>query len=167
METPIINKVSLSALITIDLEEYYTEGERAIIDIKEYLFRGLILRELDFREFIRTHDWQQYQNKLVAVWCSTDSVIPTWAYMLVASKLEPFVRRIIYGSLENLENVLYLEALTRIHIEDYRDKRIVVKGCGHKPVPAGAYLELTRMLTPVVKSIMYGEPCSTVPVFKR
>jgi hypothetical protein len=166
-EETIVNKIANSNLSTLDLEEYYTPGVRAVIDIKDQLFKGLILKEKDFREYVKTTDWAKYKDQFVAVYCSTDAVIPTWAYMLISSRLQPFAKRIVFGNLEALENVLYLEALAKIDPAAYQDTRLIIKGCGNLPVPAGAYLEITRILSPVVKSIMFGEPCSTVPVLKN
>ena len=167
MSEEIINKVAQSGLITIDLEEYYEHGERILIDIKDQLFQGVILREKDFREYLKNENWEKYRDKFVAIHCSADAIIPTWAYMLLAIHLEPFAKKIVYGNLEALETTLYNEKLAGIPIERYRDARIVIKGCGNLPVPKSAYVELTRMLRPVAKSIMYGEPCSTVPLYKK
>ena len=167
MESEIKNRVEKIGLITIDLGEFYLPGERALIDIKDQLFQELILREKDFREFIKTNDWKFYEGKYVALTCSADAIIPDWAWMLLASALEPFAKKIVFGSIETLETVLFDEILSSFDIEKYRDARIVIKGCGDKPVPKSAYIELTRKLQPVVKSIMYGEPCSTVPVYKK
>ncbi|MBP6301899.1 MAG: DUF2480 family protein [Bacteroidia bacterium] len=167
MEQEIVNKVANSGLITIDLEELVDRRERVALDIKDQLFQGLLLREKDFRNFIVEHQWEQYRDKHVAVFCSTDAILPKWAFMLLAQALQPFAASVVYGSVEQLETILYQQALTGINAEEYRDKRIVIKGCGDKDVPTFAYVELTRILTPVAKSIMYGEPCSTVPVFKR
>jgi hypothetical protein len=163
----IINKVENSGLITIDLGDLYLPGERVLIDIKDQLFQELILREKDFREFIKSHDWSQYKDKYVALTCSADAIIPDWTWMLLASALEPFAKKIVFGSLEVLETVLFDEILSSFDTEKYREARIVIKGCGDKPVPKSAYIELTRKLRPLVKSLMYGEPCSTVPVYKR
>lgn len=163
----ITNRVANSGLITIDLGEMYPEGERVLFDIKDRLFQGLILREKDFREFIASHDWSQYKDKYVALTCSADAIIPDWSWMLLASALEPFAKKIVFGDLEKLETVLFDEIISRVDAEQYADQRIVVKGCGDKPVPKSAYIELVRKLQPKVKSIMYGEPCSTVPVYKR
>jgi hypothetical protein len=167
MEQEIVNKVANSGLITIDLEELVDQRERVALDIKDQLFQGLLLREKDFRNFIAEHHWEQYRDKHVAVFCSTDAILPKWAFMLLAQALQPFAASVVYGSVEQLETILYQQALAEINAEEYRDKRIVIKGCGDKDVPTFAYVELTRILTPVAKSIMYGEPCSTVPVFKR
>lgn len=167
MENEIINKVSQSGLVTIDLEAFYPEGERILFDIKDQLFQGLILREKDFREFIKNEDWNKYKNKYVALICSADAIVPTWAYMLLATHLEPLAKKVVFGNLEILETILYNEILSKIKIEDYKDARIVIKGCGDLPVPKAAFVEITNLLRPVAKSIMYGEPCSTVPLYKQ
>lgn len=167
MENEIVNRVAKSPLVTIDLETLYPEGERILIDLKEVLFQGMILREKDFREWVKQHDWKQYTNKFVAVTCSTDAIIPVWAYMLIATKATPFCKKIVLGSLEQLENAIFETAISKINIEDYQDKMVVVKGCSKLPVPNSAYLTISSKLMPYVKSIMYGEPCSTVPVFKK
>jgi len=163
----IINKVAESGLLSFDLAEFYPQGDRIVYDIKNNLFQGLILREKDFREFIKEHDWTQYRDKHVAITCSVDAIVPTWAYMLLANKLAPYAATILFGNLETLETILFERAAATLDIEKYRDKRIVIKGCGDTPVPVSAYVELTAKLTKVAKSIMYGEPCSTVPIFKR
>ncbi|MFL5751971.1 MAG: DUF2480 family protein [Bacteroidia bacterium] len=166
MENEIINKVAGSGLITIDLEEFYQPGERVLLDIKPLLFHELILKEKDFREFIKNENWVRYQDKFVAITCSNEAIIPTWAYMLLTISLEPFAKKIVFGNLETLETVLYVEKLSQFDVQQFKDARIVIKGCGNLPVPKNAYVELTRMLRPFVKSIMYGEPCSTVPLYK-
>ncbi len=163
----IINKVDQSGLITIDPADYFTTGERVAFDIKPLLFEELILREKDFREFIKTNDWTAYSDKLVAVYCSNNAIVPVWAYMLLASALQPFAKEIFFGAADEMEKHLFYTALEKLNPDDFRDQRIVIKGCGDVPVPVSAYVELTRLLKPVVKSIMYGEPCSTVPVYKR
>lgn len=163
----IVNKVAGSGLVTIDLEEFYPKGERVVLDIKDQLFQGLLLREKDFREFIKQEDWSKYNGMYVAVTCSADAIIPTWAYMLLASALEPFAKKVVFGSAETLETVLYDELLRSLDVQQYKDARVVIKGCGNLPVPRAAYVELTRLLRPHVKSIMYGEPCSTVPIYKQ
>jgi hypothetical protein len=163
----IINKVAESGLVSFDPADFYPQGERVVYDIKDNLFQGLILREKDFREFIRDHDWSKYTGMHVAITCSIDAIVPTWAYMLLANKLAPYAATVIFGDLEALETVLFDHALSGLDIEKYRDKRVVIKGCGDIPVPVSAYVELTSRLTKVAKSVMYGEPCSTVPIFKR
>jgi hypothetical protein len=163
----IINRVASSSLISLDLEELYPEGERVVYDLKDNLFQGLILREKDFREFLKQHDWTAYAGKHVAIVCSEDAIVPTWAYMLLALKLTPYAQTVFYGDLEALEAHLFEKALDRLDLESYRDKRVVVKGCSKKAVPTAAYVELTRRLTPLVQSLLFGEPCSTVPLYKR
>ena len=167
MEKEIINRVDQSGLTELNLEEYYPAGERVLIDVKENLFQGLILREKDLREFVKNENWEKYKDKFVALTCSADAIVPTWAYMLIATSLQPFAKKIVFGDLKTLETILFQESLSKINPEDYRDKKLVIKGCGNLPVPESAYVELTRILTPVTKSIMFGEPCSTVPVMKR
>ncbi|MFC5410642.1 DUF2480 family protein [Larkinella bovis] len=168
METElIVNRVAKSGLVSLDLEDYYHPGERVVYDLKDNLFMGLILKEKDFREFIKTHDWSQYAGKNVAVTCSEDAIVPTWAYMLLTIQLEPHAHTVVFGSLQDLEEKLYFDAINRINIDDYRDARVVVKGCSNVPVPTAAYVEITRRLRPVAQSIMFGEPCSTVPLYKR
>ncbi|WP_128545685.1 DUF2480 family protein [Larkinella soli] len=168
METePIINRVAKSGLVTLDLEEYYHPGERVVYDLKDNLYMGLILREKDFREFLKTHDWNQYAGKNVAVTCSEDAIVPTWAYMLLTLHLQPHAHLVVFGSLQDLEEKLYFDAIARIDPEAYHDARVVVKGCSKVEVPTSAYVEITRLLQPVVQSLMFGEPCSTVPLYKR
>ena len=162
-----VNKVAASGLITLNLEEYVHKGERVVYDIKDNLFHGLMLREKDFREFIKTHDWTAYQDKNVSVICSADAIVPTWAYMLLATKLSPYANEVVFGDLAALEAVLFTKSLAKIDLNTFANERVVVKGCGDVDVPVSAYVEITNLLSPVVKSIMYGEPCSTVPVYKR
>ncbi len=163
----IVNKVAQSGLVTFDPASLYPVGERVLYDIKDNLFQGLMLREKDFREFIKEYNWLQYQDKFVAVTCSADAIVPTWAYMLLANKLAPYARKVVFGDLITLETVLFEEEINNINLEKFRDQRVVIKGCGDVAVPQSAYVSLTFRLTPIVKSILYGEPCSTVPVYKR
>ena len=163
----LINKVAQSALVTFNLEELIHPGERIVYDIKDNLFMGLILKEKDFRAFIKDNDWSVFTGKNVAIINSADAIVPTWAYMLLATKLQAYAHRYVFGNLEALEQVLFQEALSKINPEDYRDAKVVVKGCGNIPVPTFAYVEVMKTLLPVVSSIMYGEPCSTVPLYKR
>lgn len=162
-----VNKVAASGLITLNLEDYYDKGERVVYDIKENLFHGLMLRERDFREFVKTHDWSIYSGKNVAVTCSADAIVPTWAYMLLANKMRPYANELVFGTPDTLEAVLFTKALSRIDLEAFKNERVVIKGCADIEVPVSAYVEITNLLTPVVKSLMYGEPCSTVPIYKR
>ncbi len=166
-DQPLVNRVANSGLITLNLEDYFPKAEIALFDLKDYLFMELILKEKDFREALKAHDWSQYKDKILLVYCSTDAIIPVWAYMLVTTYATPFVQDIYQGQQEEYYRAFYKNALTAIDPADYEDKRIVIKGCSDLPVPAAAYLELTKLLRPHAKSIMYGEPCSTVPIYKK
>jgi hypothetical protein len=163
----LINKVAQSALVTINLEELLHPGERVVYDIKENLFHGLMLREKDFRAFIKENDWTAYDGKNVAIICSADAIVPTWAYMLLATKLQNHANHYVFGDLEALEQSLLKEAIAKIDPEEYREGKVVIKGCGSIPVPTFAYVEIMQKLLPVVSSLMYGEPCSTVPLYKK
>ena len=167
MQEEIVNRVSTSSLITFDLEELYQPGDRVLLDIKDQLFHGLILKEKDFRDFIKSHDWSQYQNKFVAIHCSADAIVPTWAYMLLSIALKDFARRIIFGTLDELESQLYYDALSTIDWSIYKDAKVVIKGCSKVNVPVSAYVEVTSKLKSLAASLMFGEPCSTVPLYKR
>ncbi len=162
-----INKVAESGLITIDLEDYYPKEEVAVFDMKDHLFMGLILKEKDFREALKNLDFSSYQNKNVAITCTADAVIPMWAYMLVASVLQPTAKEVLFGTAEEAKTQLLLNNISKISVAEYTDKRVVIKGCGEKPIGESAYLQATKLLRPVAKSIMYGEPCSTVPIYKK
>lgn len=166
MEEEIINKISQSALLTLDLEKYFPEEKIVMFDLKSFLFMELILKEKDFRAALQSTDWSQYKDQIVGVYCSTDAVIPVWAYMLVASYLQPVAKDVIQGDEQMVLRQILLKRISAIDPSEYKDKRVVVKGCGEKSIGEFAYLEITRLLRPVVKSIMYGEPCSTVPVYK-
>lgn len=166
-ELIIENKVAGSGLITLNLEDYFDKTPRAELDIKPWLFREMILKEKDFREYVKQHNWEQYAGKHVAVYCSTDAIIPTWAYMLIAIQLQPLAKRIVFGTTETLNTLLYEEAINVIDFAQFTDKRMIVKGCSDVPVPVQAYVEVTRRLMPFAKSIMYGEACSNVPLFKK
>jgi len=167
MESAIVNKVAESGLITLDLEKYIPQEEIVAFDLTPFLFRGLILKEKDFRDSMQSEDWSKYAGKAVAVFCSADAIIPAWAYMLVSVMLSGIANTVYAGTPEELEKSLFLENLKKIETADFNDKRVVVKGCGEKQIGVFAYLEITRLLKPVVKTLMYGEPCSTVPVYKR
>lgn len=166
-EKEIINRVANSPLVTLDLEEYYQPGERVVVDIKDQLFQELILKEKDFRNFIRTQDWSQYKNKFVAITCSADAIIPTWAYMLLTSALQPFAGTIVFGTIEDLETKIFSDQLRQLEWTKFKDAKVVIKGCSKVNVPAAVYVEATRLLMPWASSIMFGEPCSTVPVYKK
>ena len=162
-----VNKVAESGLITIDLEKYIPKGENMLFDLREYLFMELILKEKEFRASLKETDWEKFREKNVAIVCSADAIIPVWAYMLVASYLQPVAKEIVMGDAQELEKKLFIQNIDAININEFADKRIVIKGCGETPIADFAYMEITKRLLPVVKSIMYGEPCSTVPVYKK
>ena len=167
MEEAFVNKVSESGILTLDLEDYYPKDEIMVFDMKDHLFMGLILKEKEFREALKNLDIEPYKDKYIAITCSADAIIPMWAYMLVASYLEPVAMELIFGDRNLVHNNLFLKNLQSINAEDYRDKRVVIKGCGELPISESAYVAITKKLRPVVQSIMYGEPCSTVPIYKR
>ncbi|MBA2498601.1 MAG: DUF2480 family protein [Chitinophagaceae bacterium] len=167
MSDPIVNKVAESGLITLNLEKFFPQGEKLVFDLKDYLFMGMILKEKDFRESLKKIDWGIYSAKNVAITCTADAIIPVWAYMLVASYIQPYAADFIMGDEIQLHRYLFQKNLSAINPGEYKDKRVVIKGCGETPIDDFAYAEITKILRPQVKSIMYGEPCSTVPIFKQ
>lgn len=167
MSEEIINKVAQSQLVTLDLESYYPAEEIVVFDLKPHLFMELILKEKEFRAALQNNDWSAYQNKVVAVTCTADAIIPMWAYMLVGSYLQPVAKDVIFGDEQTARQQLFVRNIDAIDTEPFVDKRIVVKGCGDIPIGEFAYLAITKKLMPVVKSLMYGEPCSTVPIYKK
>ena len=167
MAEEILNRVANSKLITFNLEDYYPQGERVLFDVKDWLLEGFVLRESEFREQAKNHDWSQYEGKFIALTCSSDAIIPAWAFMLLATYLQPYAKKVITGDLETLETVLYTEVISKMDVSNLQDKPVIVKGCAHKPVPKNAYLLLIEKLQPVVKSLMYGEACSSVPLYKK
>lgn len=167
VQEKIVNKVAQSGLVTFDLASLYPQGRRAVYDIKDNLFHGLILKEKDFRDFVKNHDWTAYQDAYVAITCSADAIVPTWAYMLLANRLQPYAREVVFGDETVMETLLFERALAALDMQQFVDERVVVKGCGDETVPESAFVKFTIELSKVAKSIMYGEPCSTVPVFKR
>ena len=167
MSEPIINKVAESGLITLDLEQYFPKGETAVFDLKDYLFMGMILKEKDYREALKAKDWSVYKDKNVALVCTADAIVPVWAWMLAATYLQPVAKELVMGDEKELHKTLFIKNLSAVNVNEFEDKRVVIKGCGETPIPDYVYMEITRLLRPVVKSIMYGEPCSTVPVYKK
>lgn len=167
MSELIQNKVASAGLITLDLEAFKPAEPIALFDLADHLFMGLILKEKDFREALKGKDWEAYQDQYVAVICSVDAIIPVWAYMLVSAYLQPVAKDVYVGEAEAFKKHIFLKNIAAADKEQFRDQRIVVKGCGDEPIEAYAYAEVTKQLLPVAKSIMYGEPCSTVPVYKR
>jgi len=166
-EKPLVNRVAKSGIVTINLENYYPQEEILVFDIKDYLFRGLILREKDFRAAVDEHDWTQYEGKNLAIHCSTDAIVPIWAFQLATISATPYAKQVRFGTAEEFIVAHYNQTLQGLDLEQYADQRIVIKGCSDKPVPVSAYTELAHLLTPVAKKIMYGEPCSMVPLYKK
>ena len=167
MAEDIINRVANSKLVTLDLEDYYPEGKRMLFDISTWLYEGFVLREKEFRAQTKDHDWSQYQNAFVALTCSTDAIIPDWAFMLLSIHLEPYAKKVVLGNLDALETSLYQDIIQNLEVEPFKDKPVIIKGCSKKPVPSSAYIMIAHKLKPHAKSIMFGEACSSVPLFKR
>ncbi|MCF8273881.1 MAG: DUF2480 family protein [Flavobacteriaceae bacterium] len=167
MQDDIINRVANSKLVTINLEDYYPKGKRVLFDIKDWLFEGFVLREKDFRDQVKLFDWSQFENVYVALTCSSDAIIPAWAFILLSINLEPFAKKIVIGNLELLETSIYQDILNTLDTSEFKNKPVIIKGCSKKPVPQNAYIMLANKLKPVAKSIMYGEACSSVPLFKN
>lgn len=165
-EEAIINRVANSKLRTFDLEEIYPEGKRVVFDIKDWLFQEMILKEKNFRASVKNHDWSQYKNTFVAVSCSVDAIIPSWAFMLVASELIPYANKVVIGDLNLLETAIYQELISFLDFKDFADAPVIIKGCADKPIPDSAFAFLIAKLQPIAKSIMFGEACSTVPLYK-
>ena len=167
MADEIINRVANSKLVVIDLETYYPNGKRILLDIKNWLYEGYVLKEKDFRTQLNNHNWSQYSDCFVALTCTSDAIIPGWAYMLITMHLEPFAKKIIIGDIEALETSIYQSIIENIDVSEFINKSIIIKGCSKKPVPENAYIMLSQKIKPVAKSIMYGEACSAVPLFKK
>lgn len=167
MSETIVNKVAESGLVTIDLADYYPKEEVEVFDLKDHLYMGLILKERDFREALKNVKWETYNNKVVGVTCSADAIIPPWAYMLVASYLQPVAKDVVMGNEKEVVKTVFLKNIMRIDVSAFADQRVVVKGCGDIAIGEFAYMEITKLLRPVSKTIMYGEPCSTVPIYKK
>lgn len=166
MAEEIVNRVANSPLKTIDLEEMYPPGARILFDIKDWLYEGMILREKEFRGHVSEHDWSQYENQFVALTCSEDAIIPSWAFLLISSELAPYAKKVVIGNLETLETSIFQDLISDLNIKEFSDKPVIIKGCADKPIPPSAFTFLIQKLQPVVKSIMYGEACSTVPLYK-
>lgn len=166
-EQPIVNRVAKSKIQTIDLEKFYPEGERLALDISQWLYKGFVIKEKEFRQALKEHDWEQYQNKYIALYCSNDAIVPEWAYMLITTYLYNYAQKVIYGTLQELELLLFDEVISQIDSQDYIDKPVIIKGCSEKSIPQNAYIQLIQKLQPVVKSMMFGEACSSVPLYKK
>jgi len=167
MSDEIKNRVADSKLVTIDLEEFYPPEERILVDIKKWLFNEQILKEIDFRNFVKEHDWTYYQNKYVALTCSADAIIPSWAYLLISVSLSPYAKKFVVGNMELLESVIFQDIINGIPLENYKNKPVIIKGCSKKSIPQTAYSLLISKLFPVANSIMFGEACSNVPLYKK
>lgn len=167
MPGEIINRVANSKLMTLDLEDYYPEGERLVLDISDWLYEGFILKEKDFREAVQQHQWNQYLNQYVAITCSTEAIIPSWAYLLISTSLAPFAKKFVVGDLELLENIIFQDVIAGIPIDQFRDVPVIIKGCSDKNIPDTAYTLMCQRLVPVVSNLMFGEACSSVPIFKK
>lgn len=163
----LINRVADSGLITLDLEELYPQEPKAAFDLKDFLFMGLILKEKDYREALKAVDWEKYKGKNIAVFCSADAIIPVWAYMLAGVYLEPVANRFFFCPFDELDDKIYDEKIAKFDVQSFKDQRVIIKGCSDKPVPVSAYLAITRKLRPVARSLMYGEACSNVPLYKQ
>lgn len=167
MSDKIINRVAKSSLVTVDLEDFYPSGERVLFDVKDWLFEGLVLREKDFRTHVRNHDWSNFSDKYVAITCSTDAIIPAWAFMLVAIQLEPYAKRVVVGNLEQLESSVFQDIINNFDTSEIDNNPVIIKGCSNKPIPLNAYTMLINKIKASAKSIMYGEACSSVPLYKK
>ena len=167
MAEEIVNRVTQSVLVTLDLEDFYPEGPRKSLDISQWLWEGLILKEKEFRAAVKAYDWEQYQDAYVSIHCSSDAIIPGWAFLLVSLELAPYAKKVVVGSREDLENLLFSDIISAMDTALYQDKPVIIKGCTHKPIPENAYILLAQRLQPMAKSIMYGEACSSVPLYKR
>ena len=167
MSEEIINRVAKSKLVSFNLEDFYPAGERVAFDISPWLMEGIVLRESEFREKAKEHDWSQYENKYVALFCSTEAIVPGWAYLFLSLQLAPYAKKVAVGNLYELESILFAEILQNIDFSEFTNKSVIIKGCAHKPIPQNAYVLLAQKLQPVAKSIMYGEACSSVPLYKK
>ena len=167
MSDKIVNRVANSGLVNFNLEAYYPKGQRQLIDLKDWLFEGLILKEKDFRQAVKDYDWAQHQDQYVAIDCSADAIVPVWSYMLISNAISPYAKKVVKGNLENLESFIFHELINTLDINPFKNQRVIVKGCSSLPIPESAYVAITNKLSPVVKSIMYGEACSSVPIYKK
>jgi len=167
MSDEIKNRVAESSLKTIDLEDFYPSGNRVELDISQFLFKGIVLKEKDFREKVKNFNWQQYQDCFVALTNTSEALTPSWAFMLLTTHLVPYTKMVSVGTKNELETAIFSEIISKIDLLEYRDQRVIIKGCANKPIPENAFIQLTQRLQPVTKSVMYGEACSSIPLFKR
>ena len=167
MPEEIVNRVAKSKLKTFNLEDHYPQGKRVLFDLKDWLYEGFVLREKEFRKAVKEHDWSTYQGNYVALTCSSDAIVPVWAFMLVTTELKPYAKKVILGNLTDLESLIYQEIINQLDVSEFEDLPVIVKGCSNKPVPDNAYIQIVQKLQPVVKSLMFGEACSSVPLYKK
>lgn len=167
MSEEIVNRVANSGLVNFDLEAYYPKGQRQLIDLKDWLFEGLILKEKDFRQAVKDYNWAQHQDQYVAIDCSVDVIVPVWSYMLICNAISPYAKKVVKGNIEDLESLIFHELINALDTKPYENQRVIVKGCSNLPIPKSAYVAITNKLTPLAKSIMYGEACSSVPIYKK
>ncbi|HHC79657.1 MAG TPA: DUF2480 family protein [Flavobacteriia bacterium] len=167
MKEEIVNRVADSKLVTIDLEEFYPEGKRIVIDISEWLYEGIILKEKDFRKAIQQHNWSQYKDNYIALTCTTGAIIPSWAYLLITTQLGLFAKKIVVGDVALLETVIFQDIISNLSLDNCKDRPVIIKGCSKKPIPETATVQLVKKLLPIANAIFFGEACSTVPLFKR
>tara|TARA_R110002072_G_scaffold85225_1_gene192971 strand:- start:53232 stop:53744 length:513 start_codon:yes stop_codon:yes gene_type:complete len=167
LEKEIINRVANSKLVTFDLETLYPEGKRVQFDISPWLLEGIVLKENEFRKHVEQHDWSSYKDCYVALHCTTDAIVPGWAYILLSVQLAPHAKKVIVGDLETLESIIFAEIITDLNVDEFKNKPVIIKGCAHKPIPASAFTLLAKKIQPIARSIMYGEACSSVPLYKR
>ncbi|MDW5289957.1 DUF2480 family protein [Formosa sp. PL04] len=167
MAEDILNRVANSKLKVLDLEDYYPSGSRVLLDIKDWLLEGLVLRENDFRAHVLSHNWEQYTNTYVALTCSTDAIVPSWAYMLITLQLEPYAEKVNLGDIKQLETSIYQDIINDLDVSEFKDAPVIIKGCSKKPVPESAYVMISNKIRPIARSIMFGEACSSVPLYKR
>ncbi|WP_121666861.1 DUF2480 family protein [Mesonia aquimarina] len=167
MPEEIVNRVANSKLKTFNLEDHYPKGERILFDLKDWLYEGFVLREKEFRQAVKDHNWSVYQDNFVALTCSSDAIVPVWAFMLITAELEPYAKKVVLGNLTGLESSIYQEIINQLDVSEFQGLPVIVKGCSNKPVPDNAYIQIIQKLQPVVKSLMFGEACSSVPLYKK
>src|SRR5690625_826310 len=167
MEGKIVNRVAKSKLVTIELDDLYPEGKRTILDISQWLFQGLVVREKEFRSQLQDHDWEQYKDDYVVLTCSTDAIIPGWAYLLITTYLQPYAKFVVQGSIADLDNLLMEQAINELEVSEYEGKSVIIAGCSNKLIHETSYLLIIQKLMTVARTILFGEACSTVPLFRN
>jgi hypothetical protein len=165
-EMEIINRVAASSLIQLSPEDWYDVRPRFSLDLADYLFQGLVLKELDFRSAMKTHDWEKYRGGILCIFCSADAIVPVWAFMLISVHATAFDVQVEFCEPSELDAILYDRVIQNLNPEDFANRKVIIKGCSKHPVPELAFVRLAGRLRPVVQSLMFGEPCSSVPLFK-